>query len=253
MCLVSALIIGSNEYRRVGRFLRFFVFFALLVAVLVLVVAPLALGPVLTQIVRNAGLQADTLSVSVAPFDPTLLLGKSRQIRLIATDVDVSPAKIGRVNLAVGDASYFDRSFQTVSGDLNDVSLTVNGTDDVHVGDISVDGPAAAANATAHLSATDTNQLIRLAGKRAGLAIDDVTVGDTGVSVKVGGVDSAAQLAVTGGALVLKPGAGDTIVLMQPKPSDPWSLQEAWVDASGLNVRALVDVTQITDNITGAT
>jgi hypothetical protein len=71
--------------------------------------------------------------------------------------------------------------------------------------------------------------------------------------VKVGGVDSAAQLAVTGGALVLKPGAGDTIVLMQPKPSDPWSLQEAWVDASGLNVRALVDVTQITDNITGAT
>ena len=51
---------------------------------------------------------------------------------------------------------------------------------------------------------------------------------------------------------MLNPGVGNAIVLMQPKPTDPWSLQEAWVDADGLNVRALVDVTQITDNITGA-
>jgi hypothetical protein len=228
----------------VGRFLRFFVFFVLLVAAFVLIVLPLLLGPVLTQVVRGAGLKSDTLSVSVAPFDPTLLLGKSRQIRLIATGVDMSPAKIGNVNLAIGDASYFDRSFKTVSGDLNDVNLTVNGTDSVHVGDISVDGPANAANATAHLSATDTDRLIRLAGQRAGLTIDNVHIGDSGVSVKVGGVDSDAQLSVTGG--------GNAIVLMQPKPTDPWSLQEAWVDADGLNVRALVDVTQITDNITGA-
>jgi 3',5'-cyclic AMP phosphodiesterase CpdA len=120
------------------------------------------------------------------------------------------------------------------------------------VGDISVDGPANAANATAHLSATDTDRLIRLAGQRAGLTIDNVQIGDSGVSVKVGGVDSDAQLSVTGGALVLNPGVGNSIVLMQPKPTDPWSLQEAWVDADGLNVRALVDVTQITDNITGA-
>ena len=236
-----------------GRFLRFLVFFALLVGVFVLVVLPLLLGPFLTQMVRNAGLQSDTLSVSVAPFDPTLLLGRARKVTLIATGVKASPATIGSVNLAIGDASYFDRSFQTVSGELDDVSLTVNGGDDVHVGSISVDGPAIAASATAHLSASDTNLLIRYAARRAGLTIDDVTINDTGVAVKVGGVDSTAQLAVTGGALVLNPGVGDTIVLMQPKPSDPWQLQEAWVDSSGLNVRALVDVQQITDKITGAT
>ena len=63
-----------------GRFLRFFVFFVLLVAVLVLVVLPLAARPGADAVVRDAGLQADTVSVSVAPFDPTLLLGKSRQI-----------------------------------------------------------------------------------------------------------------------------------------------------------------------------
>src|SRR3954464_12610191 len=41
ICPVSALIIGSNEYRGVGRFLGFLVFFLLLAAALVLIVLPL--------------------------------------------------------------------------------------------------------------------------------------------------------------------------------------------------------------------
>ena len=146
---------GSTEYRGVGRFLRFLAFLVVLAAVFVLVVLPLLLGPFLTQMVRDAGLQADTLSVTVAPFDPTLLLGKARKITLIASDVDASPARIGSVNLSIGNASYFDRSFQTVSGELDDVTVTVNGSP-VHVGDITVDGPADAADATAHMSRPPT-------------------------------------------------------------------------------------------------
>jgi hypothetical protein len=233
----------------VGRFLGFVVFFVLLLAAFVLVGLPLLLGPVLTQMVRNAGLQSDTLSVSVALFDPTLLLGKARKITLNASGVDSPPARIGSLNLSLGDASYFDRSFQTVSGDLSDVSITVEGTENVHVGDISVDGPASAASATAHLSATDTDRLIRLAAQRAGLTIDEVHIGDSGVTVKISGTESTAQLAVSGGALVLDPGVGGAIVLLQPSPSDPWSLQEAWVSADGLNVRALVDLSQIIQNL----
>ena len=133
---------------------------------------------------------------------------------LIASGVDDAPAHIGSVNLSIGDASYFDRSFQTVTGSLDDVSVTLNKGDVVHVGDISVDGPADAASATAHMSAADTDRLIRLAGARAGLTIDDVQVGDSGVSVKVSGIQSNAELAVTGGALVLDPGVGSAIVLL---------------------------------------
>src|SRR5947208_1658495 len=76
ICPGSALIIGSTEYRRVGRLLRFLAFFALLVAGFVLLVLPLLLGPLLTQVVRDAGLKSATLSVTVAPLDPTLVLGR---------------------------------------------------------------------------------------------------------------------------------------------------------------------------------
>src|SRR3954452_3982870 len=118
ICPVSASIIGRTEYRRVGRFLRFLVFLVVLFAAFVLIALPLLLGPLLTDMVRNAGLKSETLSVSVAPFDPTLLLGHARKITLIASNVDASPARIGDVNLAIGDASYSDRSFKTVTGDL---------------------------------------------------------------------------------------------------------------------------------------
>ena len=163
--------------------------------------------------VRDAGLKADTLSVSVAPFDPTLLLGRARKITLIASGVDASPARIGSVNLSIGDASYFDRSFKTVSGYARRRDRDGQRMRPVHIGDVTVDGPADAASATAQLSATDTDRLIRLAGKRAGLTIDEVHVGDSGVTVKVSGIESDARLAVSGGALVLDPGVGGPIVL----------------------------------------
>ena len=232
-----------------GRFLRFVVFFVLLAAAFVLVGLPLVLSPVLTQIARNAGLQAQTLDVTVAPFDPTLLLGRARKVTLVASGVDLSPAQIGNVNVSVGNASYFDRSFDTVFGELDDVTLEVSGGDTVHIDNVKIDGPSDAASATAHLSAADTDKLIRLAAQRAGIQVDEVAVADSGVTVKVSGVESTARLSVNGGALVLDPGVGGAIVLLQPAPSDPWSLQEAWVSADGLNVRGVVDFTRLAKSL----
>jgi hypothetical protein len=233
----------------VGRFLRFVLFFVLLLAAFVLVGLPLILSPVLTQIARNAGLRAQTLDVTVAPFDPTLLLGRARKVTLVASGVDLLPAQIGNVSVSVGNASYFDRTFATVSGEMNDITLEISGGDVVHIDNVTVDGPSDAASATAHLSAADTDKLIRLAAQRAGIQIDGVTVGDSGVTVEVSGVEATARLGVIGGALVLDPGVGGAIVLLQPAPSDPWSLQEAWVSADGLNVRATVDFTQLAKSL----
>src|SRR4051794_14970266 len=87
ICPVSALIMRSDEYRAVGRFLRFLAFFAVLVAAFILIALPMLLGPFLAGMVRNAGLQADTISVNVAPFDPGLVLGTARKITLIASNV----------------------------------------------------------------------------------------------------------------------------------------------------------------------
>lgn len=235
-----------------GGFLRIVALFVVLGAAFVLVGLPLLLGPILTQMVRNTGIQSQSLDVSVALFDPSLLTGHSRRVTLSATDVVQAPATIGSLNVSVSDASFFDRTFVTVSGEIDDVTLTTAQGDSAHLDKVTIDGPADAASATAHLSAADTEALIRLAGQRAGVTIDQVTIAATGVTVKVSGVAATARLAVTGGALVLDPGVGSGIVLLQPAPSDPWQLQEAWVAADGLNVRATVDVTRLASSITGS-
>ena len=168
-------------------FLRFVAFSALLLGVLELIVLPLALGPLLTSTVRDAGLRAQTIDVSVALFDPTLILGRARHVTLSASGVEVDPATIGQLEIGLDNASYLDRTFETVSGEASDVTLTVGG-DSVHVTSVTVNGPAEAANAVARLSAADTEQLVRLAARRAGVAIDRVDVRADGVTVSVAGV-----------------------------------------------------------------
>ena len=233
-----------------GGFLRFLAFFALLLAVLVLIVLPLALGPFLTQAVRDMGLRSDTLEVTVAVLDPTLVVGRSRRVSLVATGVDASVAQIGTIRLGLGNASYFDRSFETVSGEMTDVAITYEGTV-ARVTSVTLEGPAEAADAVARLSAADTEELVRLAARRAGLGLDDVEVSETGVTVRAGDSEATARISVRGGALLLDPGVGGVIVLLQPNPSDPWSLSEAWISAEGLNVRGVVDAKALVSLVTG--
>ena len=229
-------------------FLRFALFFVLLVAAFVLLVLPLALSPILTQMVRDAGLRSQTLDVSVALFDPTLLLGRSRRVALAANDVDIARAQIGRIDLALEEVSFFDRSFERVFGELDDVTVNLRG-DDAHVTRVKVSGPADAANAVALLSPADTEHVIQLAGADAGIDIEAVDVSGSGLTVTIDGQEANARIGVEGGALVLDPGIGVAIVLLQPAPSDDWSLTEAWISDEGLNVRGVVDVTSLTESI----
>jgi hypothetical protein len=228
----------------VAGFLRFLAFFVLLGSVFVLLVLPFLVSPLLTQMVRDAGLRSATLDVTVAALDPTLLLGRSRQVTLNATDVDADPVRIGHVNVALRDASYFDRSFASVSGELGELVLDVGG-EQIEIATIRLEGPAEAANATALLNARQTEQMIRFAGRRVGVEVSRVTVSDSGVTVSVSGLEAQGRVTVQGGALLLDPGVGGAIVLLQPAPSDPWSLSEAWISSEGLNIRGSVDVNRV--------
>jgi hypothetical protein len=233
----------------VSGFLRFLAFFALLVAVLVLIVLPLALSPLLTQMVRDMGLRSTTLDVSVAPFDPLLLIGKSRRINLVADQVEMDPARVGRVELALENASYFDRSFESVDGSFSDVSVAV-GDGALQASEIAINGPAESATATARMTADQAEQMVRVAAARAGVPIDDVRLTDSGVRVDLRGRQAQAGLRVAGGALLLEPDIGGSIVLLQPAPSDPWQLEEAWVSDGGLNLRGQVDVAELVVSLT---
>ena len=74
--------------------------------------------------VRDMGVRAATVDVSVALFDPGLILGRSRQVTIDATNVDMAPAAIGSFHLGLGNVSYIERTFETVTGDLRDDVLS---------------------------------------------------------------------------------------------------------------------------------
>lgn len=232
-------------------FLRFLALFVVLVAFLALVVLPLAATPILTQMVRDMGLKSDTLRVSVALFDPTLMLGQSRSLHISATGVNLSPATVGALELTLGNVSLFDRTWRSVDGEIANISLT-SGGDTISVGSVRVTGDAQAANAIAHMSAAESEALIRFAAKREGLVLDRVQFSNDGVRVTIGGFEAQARLEVRGGALVLFPGTGEAgVPLLQPAPSDAWQLEEAWISDGGLNVRGLVDTTRLAHQVTG--
>ncbi len=227
-----------------GRFLRFLLLFVVLVGLLLLVVLPLALGPLLAQQLRDHGLEADSLDVSVAMFDPGLVVGNARGITIDATGVNAGSARIGSVRLTLGDVNLFDRTFQSVSGELDDIAVSASGeTLGVHA--VQLDGPGGRADATGRLSNAQARQLVMTVAGRQGLDLDDVTFSDSGVSVSAHGFTSAAHVAVRGGALIFDPGIAGAIVLLQPEPSDVWRLDEAWISAQGLNVHGTVDVARL--------
>ena len=235
-----------------GGFLRFLAWFALLVGAFVLVVLPLLLGPLLSGVVRDMGVRADTIEVSVALFDPGLVVGRSRQVTVSATNVDLTPATIGSFRVSLGNVAFFDRTFETVSGELDDVRLSL-GSDTVGASTASIDGPADAATVTARFAAPQVERLITIAAAHIGLTLDQVRVTDAGVRVTLRGIEANAQLAVRGGALLLDPGLGGAVVLLQPAPSDPWRLTDAWFSDRGLNLAGTVDVAQIVRDLPGAT
>jgi hypothetical protein len=235
----------------VGRFLRFLAFFVLVVAGFVLVALPLLMGPLLTGVVRDSGLRADTIEVDVALFDPSLFVGRSRQVSLNATNVDMGEAQIGSFRLALGGVAFFDRTFESVSGDMQDVKLAI-GANTVSAASATVEGPADAATVTARFSATQVAQLLTVTAARNGLTLDRVTVTSSGVRVTVRGIEAGAQLSVRGGALLLDPGVGGALVLIQPTKRDPWRLTDVWFSADGMNLSASVDMAQIVADLSGA-
>ena len=225
-------------------FLRFVAWFVLLVAGFVLVGLPLLVGPLLAGTVRDMGVRADTVDVSVALFDPWLILGRSRQVTIDATNVDMAPARFGSFHLGLGNVSFLERTFETVSGDLGDVSLTM-GNDTLSATSATITGTADEATVTARFAPDQVERLLKVAAAREGLTLQRVTVTGAGVRVTVHDIEADARLLVRGGALLIDPGVGGPQVLLQPEPSDPWRLTDVWFSAGGMNLSGTVDVADI--------
>jgi hypothetical protein len=235
----------------VFRLLRFVVFFALLTGLLIFVILPALISPVLTQYVRDMGVKADTLTISVDTFDPGLLQGRAARLRVEGTNVEIGRAKVGRLDLTLGNVSFLDRSFQSVDGQMDDVSVAASGLS-AEASQVDVVGPSSETSATGQFDSAQSEDMVKAAAQRAGLTLDKATLVDGGLQLQTGGVAVSAAISVEGGALVLRPAIGSPMILLQPAPSDPWQLDEAFVSRSGITVRGTVDASRIATQITGS-
>ncbi|MDP8905698.1 MAG: hypothetical protein M3N29_10400 [Chloroflexota bacterium] len=234
------------------RLVRFLAFFVLLVGLAIFLVLPAAASPLLTQAVREMGVQADELKVTVDTFDPALLYGRAARLRVEGRNVALGRATVGRLDLVFGGVSIFDRSFQSLSGRMEDVVVMAGGIQARAIL-VEVYGPAESARATGHFDAEQSAAMVDIAAERAGFTFDDVQLVDGGLRLTLANVEARAAIAVDGGALVLRPEYGAPIVLLQPAASDPWRLSEAYVSPNGVTVLGVVNTRQVAARLLGAT
>ena len=227
---------------------RFLVFAAVLVALLVFVVVPVLASPVLTQMVRDMGLQADDLEVSIDSFDPALFGGRASKVRVVGDNVALGLATVEEMNLVFGNVAFMERTFQTLSGELRGVTVNAGGVT-LRVSSVQVDGPAGEARATGHFTSAQGVELVHAAAERAGIRLDSVRFVEGGLRVSLAGIETGARANVQGGALVLDLDIGPPVVLLQPAPTDPWRLSEAYVTRTGIAVTGVVDATRLTEHL----
>jgi hypothetical protein len=235
----------------VSRILSFLLFFIVVVGVMLFLAVPLVINPMLTQTVRDMGVKADDLKVSVDALDPALLQGRATRLHVLGTNVEIGRATVGELDLTLGDVSFFDRTFGSVNGKLGDVAVSAGGIS-ASANEVDVSGPSTAAVATGHFDPAQSADIVKAAAKRVGVPLDDAQLVDGGLRLTVAGLQLGAGVSVEGGALVLTPEIGPQIVLVQPATSDPWTLEEAYVSPSGITVRGTVDATRVAKGATSS-
>jgi hypothetical protein len=236
----------------VFKFLGFVLFLVVVASALVFVVVPALISPALTQYVRDMGVKADDLKVSVDTFDPALLSGRAGHVRVEGTNVQIGRATVGQLDLTLGGVSFFDRSFGSVDGQLDDVALAAGGVS-ASADEVDLTGPAGRATATGRLDSQQSEDMIKAAARRAGVPLGDARLVDGGLRLTVGGgIEVGAGISVEGGALILRPQIGPPILLLQPATSDPWRLEEAYVSPTGITVRGTVDAARLAQVFTSS-
>jgi len=212
---------------------------------------PLVINPMLTQTVRDMGVKADDLKVTVDPFDAALLSGRASRLHVHGTNVEIGRATISELNLTLGDVSFFDRTFGSVDGKLDDVDVSAGGIT-ASANEVDVSGPSPAAVATGRFDPDQSAEIIKAAAKRVGVQLDDAELVDGGLRLTLAGLQIGASISVQGGALVLQPEIGPPILLIQPASSDPWQLDDAFVSRTGITVRGTVDANRLAKDATSS-
>jgi hypothetical protein len=231
--------------------IRFALFSTILIGLLVFVALPLVTQSLVASAIRDAGLQADDVDVSVDLLGMGILSGRAPSVHLVADDVTVPRAVIGHIDLRLTDVSMTDRSFSSVTGRLDDVLVMGPLGLPFTVDSIDLDGPAENTRARGRIGSDQGEAFIEQVARDAGIDVDRVTLGDGHLIMEKDGRSTDADLRVDGDALVLQQEGSEPVVLLAPAPSEHWSLQDVRVSTDELRVDIEVNARDIAAGVAG--
>jgi len=220
-------------------FIGFVVFLALLIAVLVLVVAPLAARPLIATLVRDA-LPIDDGAVTVdVDVGLALLSGEVDALAIAGRDLRSGEATIGLLQVELTGFDLFSRAFRVIDGRLEDVEVQLADGTAVSLERIEVSGPSDALWAKASLDAAAVELLVRSKLAEQGIRPDAVRLGTRSIEVVAQDVTIRARFDVHDGGLFLVPDRLiEPFAVLEYGQADPWLVTAATLAPSGLMVEA---------------
>lgn len=224
--------------------LRFALFAAVVVGLLVFVALPLIGGPILGSMVRDAGFSGQDLRVDVNLVGGGILSGRAQSLHVQARNVSVPHGVVGNMDLTLDDVSAVDHSFSGVSGTLSNVQMRGPHGIPFVVSTVNLDGSASQTQARGTIAGPDAERLVRAAATAAGVRVDSVQLGQGDLKISSGGRTTDAHLRVAGRALILDQG-GRSTVLVAPAPSEDWHLEGVSVTPGSIQVDLEVDVSAL--------
>jgi hypothetical protein len=207
--------------------------------------APIVARPLVADAVRAASpFASDPLEVDVDADPVGLLRGQVGSIHVTGSKLTSGRLDVGRLEVTVCEVGILDRSFGSMSGTLDAVTLRRAAGTDIRAAEVHLSGPSDAMDATASVGRDAAVALVRRAIEAAGLPADDLELIDGGVRMSVLGQRTDVALGAANGAVTIagSVAGGGSIVVFGPEPGDPWRITGVSVAPSGLEVHAAIDL-----------
>jgi hypothetical protein len=228
--------------------MRTFLGWVVLVAILgaaAYVLAPIVARPLVADAVRAVSpFGATPLEVDVDADPAGLLQGKIASIHVTGANLTSTRLDIGRLDVTANGVRILDRSFVSVSGSLESVTLRRGDGTQTQAGQVGISGPSNAIEATATVGRDAALEIVARALAGAGLPTEDLELIDGGVRLSVLGQRTDVAIGAVDGAVTIagSVAGGGQIVVFGPEAGDPWRISSVSVSPSGLEIHALVDL-----------
>lgn len=128
--------------------------------------SPILASTVISTALMSSGVQAASMTVTATSDPPPkLLLGKADRVRIVASDVDYRTFHAASLDLVLSEVDVVARTAVSISGRIGGAELQTGDATSTPT-DITVDGPADAADASIVVDGATVDQVVRAAFQR---------------------------------------------------------------------------------------